>query len=135
MVDTRSRSIKRYRNVWIMVWYQPGIAENFSAASSNSEAFSAAETNDRLIPNSTKWKPINWLINHKKTQVILGAVSDKCPGFCKCSRFSKSGSATFSDSAGCQKWPALSTSYRRSVMMMATTINSIIVLLLTTILI
>ena len=34
---------------------------------------------------------------------ILGEVSNKCPGFCKCLRFSKSGLATFSNSTGHQK--------------------------------
>ena len=34
---------------------------------------------------------------------ILGAVNNKCPGFYKCLIFSKSGFATFSDSAGHQK--------------------------------
>ena len=32
----------------------------------------------------------------------LGSVSNKCPLFCKCSGFLKSGFATFSNSAGCQ---------------------------------
>ena len=34
---------------------------------------------------------------------IIGSVRDKCPGFCKFLRLSKSGFATFSNSAGCQK--------------------------------
>ena len=34
---------------------------------------------------------------------ILVVVSGKCPGFCKCLRFSKYGFATFSNCAGCQK--------------------------------
>ena len=49
---------------------------------------------------------------------ILVAVSNKCPGFFKCLRFSKSEVATFSDSAGHQKWPALSARDRRNMMEM-----------------
>ena len=41
---------------------------------------------------------------------ILAEVSGKCPGFYKCLRFSKFGFATFSNSAGCQKSPAISES-------------------------
>ena len=62
---------------------------------------------------------------------VLGAVSDKCSGFCKCLRFSKSGFATFTNSAGHQKWPPLSSSDRRSMMVMMTTIKYILALLLT----
>ena len=51
---------------------------------------------------------------------ILGLVSDKCPGFCKCLRFSKSVFATFSKSSGCQKGPALSSSDQHSMMVMET---------------
>ena len=46
---------------------------------------------------------------------ILGAASDKFPGFCKCLRFLKYGFATFFNSAGCQKWPSLSASDGRSM--------------------
>ena len=65
------------------------------------------------------------------SHLIIGAVSDKCLGFFKCLRFSKSGFATFSNSAGHQKWPALSASNRWSMIVMATTIKSILALLLT----
>ena len=51
---------------------------------------------------------------------ILGLVSDKCPGFCKCLRFSKAVFATFSKSSGCQKGPALSSSDQHSMMVMET---------------
>ena len=34
---------------------------------------------------------------------IIASVRGKCPGFCKCLRFSKSGFATFYNSAGHQK--------------------------------
>ena len=37
----------------------------------------------------------------------------KCPGFCKCLVFSKSGFTKFSNYLGCQKWTALSASDRR----------------------
>ena len=47
---------------------------------------------------------------------IQPLVSKKYPGVCKCLRFSKSGFATFSNSTGCQKWPALSESDQRSIM-------------------
>ena len=63
--------------------------------------------------------------------VILGAVSGKCPGFCKCLRFSNSGFATFSNSAGWKNRPALPSSNQRSMMVMATIINSILTLLTT----
>ena len=65
---------------------------------------------------------------------ILAVVSVKFPGFCKCLRFSKSGFDIFFNSAGCQKQPALSANDRWSVMMMAKTIKSILILLLTSIL-
>ena len=41
------------------------------------------------------------------SSAILDAVSGKCPGFCKCLRFSKSGFAKFSNSAGHQYWPEI----------------------------
>ena len=69
----------------------------------------------------------------KQNKYILPAVSKK-NRFCKILRFSKSGFATFSNDAGCQKWPALSEKYRRSVMMMATKIKYILTLILTFIL-
>ena len=62
---------------------------------------------------------------------ILASVSGKCPGFCKCLRFLKSGFAAFSNSAGHKERPALSVSDRRSMMVMATTIKSILTLMLT----
>ena len=62
---------------------------------------------------------------------ILCSVSNKCPGLCKCLRFSKSGFAIFSNSAGCQNWQSLSASDQLSMMVMATKINSILTLLLT----
>ena len=37
------------------------------------------------------------------TCILLPAAIKKCPRFCKCLRFSKSGFDTFSNSAGCQK--------------------------------
>ena len=65
---------------------------------------------------------------------IIGAVSNKCLGFCKWLRFSKSEFATFSNSTGHQKWPALSASDLRSMMAMVKTIKSILTLLITYIL-
>ena len=50
---------------------------------------------------------------------VLGAVSDKCPGFCKCLKLPKSWFAIFSNSAGHQKWPALSESDGQMMMDMA----------------
>ena len=46
---------------------------------------------------------------------ILTVVSGKCPGFCKCLRSSKSGFATFLNSSGQQKGPALLTSNRQGM--------------------
>ena len=39
------------------------------------------------------------VIVYYSTHVILGVVSERYPRFCKCLSFSKSGFATFSDSA------------------------------------
>ena len=59
--------------------------------------------------------------------VIIGLVSDKYPGFCKCLRFLK----TFLNSAGHQNLPALSASNLWRIMVMETTIKSISKLLIT----
>ena len=55
----------------------------------------------------------------------------KYPRFCKCLIFSNSGFVTLSNSSGFQNWPALSASDRRGEVMMPTTINSILRLLIT----
>ena len=59
---------------------------------------------------------------------ILGEGSEKCPRFCKCLRFSKSGFVTFSNSGGYQKWPALSTSNQSSTMEMSLRVVDIVLL-------
>ena len=69
-----------------------------------------------------------------KSCIILGSVSDKCPGFCKCLKFSKSRFATFLNSTGCQKWPALSASDQKIVMVVVTTIKYMLRLLITSML-
>ena len=62
--------------------------------------------NVTLIQSMGKWTRTGHIQQTEvltPAKVILAAVSGKCPEFCKCLRFSKSGFATFSNSAGCQK--------------------------------
>ena len=53
------------------------------------------------------------------TTRLLVSVRNKCPGFCKCLRFSKSGFAIFSNYAVHQKGPELSASHRKSMIHMS----------------
>ena len=61
--------------------------------------------------------PVDW---------IPGAVGEKISRFFKCLIFSKSGSAIFSDLAGCQKWPSLAATNQQGVMVAATIYVNII---------
>ena len=72
----------------------------------------------RLIKNIAIFRIFFYIsqLSRDIAHLILGAVSNKCPEFCKCLRCSKYGFATFSKSAGRQKWPSLSASDWRSVM-------------------
>ena len=62
--------------------------------------------------------------------IILASVSNKCPGFKKWLRYSKSEFVAFSNSAGHQKWPELSASDQRIMKVMGTAIKCILILLL-----
>ena len=51
---------------------------------------------------------------------VIASVREKCPRFCKCLRFLKPAFATFLDFYGCQKLPAFSASFQKSVMVIVT---------------
>ena len=62
---------------------------------------------------------------------ILGEVSNKFPGFASAWDFQNLDFVTFSNSAGCQKWPAFSARDQQIMMEMTTTTKSISTLLIT----
>ena len=72
-----------------------------------------------LFPSAVQECVLNFIVtviekrNKKICTIIQPSVIEKCPGFCKCLIFSKSGFTTFSNYLGCQKWTALSASDRR----------------------